>query len=404
MYYAPARGVPLYVIKHPDHIREVLITQADAFEKTHTALESLARVLGQGLLTTDGEVWRRHRRLLGPAFTKKAIESCVGAMADETRVTVSKIKEGRAWDVGHAMTDLTLRIVGRTLLGIDLAKEVEIVGRSMSRLQLSLAMPRAAPAALRWPVDRVTARAAEQLDGVIERVVASRHAESTRRSDLLQMLLDAVDPEEGSVQLSPREIRDELVTFLLAGHETTSNTLTWALTLLARAPEVERALVREVDEVLGGREVTSADVEHLALTDRVVREAMRLYPPAFVVARRAAREATIGEFSIPRGSEVVIWIYFTHRDPRFFPDPLAFKPERFAPEEEERRPKQAYVPFGAGPRACIGRAFAQVEATVALASLYQRFTFRHEGPPPKARPRITLSPSRDLRLTPVARR
>ncbi|NUP06067.1 MAG: cytochrome P450 [Polyangiaceae bacterium] len=399
IYYAPSNGVGLYVLKHPDHIRDVLITQSDAFEKTHTAFESLSTVLGQGLLTTDGEVWRRHRRLLGPAFTKRAIEACVDRMVAETETTLGRMRIGAQWDVGAEMIDLTLRIVGRTLLGIDLASEVDTVGRSMRTFQMSLAVPRSTPKALKWPVDRTNVKALAALDGVIDRVIAARRASSIKHNDLLQMLLDAVDPEDASVRLSSREIRDELVTFLLAGHETTSNTLSWALSLIARSPEVERKLRQELDNVLGSRLPTAADVDKLVYTDRIVKEAMRLYPPAYVLARRAGRDATIGPYSVSHGSEVVIWTYFTHRDPRFYPEPTAFRPDRFAPEAEERRPKQSYLPFGAGPRACIGRAFASVEAVVALASLYQRFSFRHEERElPKARPRITLSPSSKLRL------
>lgn len=405
IYYAPSNGVGLYVLKHPDHIREVLVTQADAFEKTHTAFESLSTILGQGLLTTDGEVWRRHRRLLGPAFTKKAVESCVDAMVAETETMLGRMRVGQIWDVGAEMTDLTLRIVGRTLLGIDLASEVATVGRSMKTLQTSLAVPRSMPKALKWPIERSNAIAIASLDGVIDRVIETRRSSPTKRNDLLQMLLDAVDPEDTSVRLSAREIRDELVTFLLAGHETTSNTLTWALYLLSRAPEVEKLLVHEIQSVLGARLPRAQDVEKLVYTDQVVKEAMRLYPPAYVLARRAGRDATIGNYQVPRGSEVVIWTYFTHRDPRFFPEPEAFRPERFAADQEGTRPRHAYLPFGAGPRACIGRSFASVEAVVALATILQRFSFRYSAKEPvKARPRITLSPADTLRLTVVPRR
>lgn len=402
IYYAPSGGVGLYVIRHPDHVREVLVTRADAFEKTHSALESLSSVLGQGLLTTDGDVWRKHRRLLSPAFAKRAIESCVDRMVSEVDITLDRIRTNDPWDVAAEMTDLTLRIVGKTLLGIDLASEVATVGNSMRAFQTSLAVPRSAPAALKWPFDRKTSKALSDLDGVIERVIAHRRSSKDKGNDLLQMLLDAVDPEDASVRLSPKEIRDELVTFLLAGHETTSNTLAWALYALSQSPQAERALRAEVTAVLGNRRLASADVDRLVYTDKVIKETMRLYPPAYVLARRAAQDTTIGEYTIPAGSEVVIWLYFTQRDERFYPDPERFDPERFTAEEEARRPKQAYLPFGAGPRACIGRAFAGVEATVALAMMYRHYRFLYEGKrPPRARPRITLSPEKGLRLTPI---
>lgn len=404
VYYAPSNDVGLYVIRHPDHIRDVLVTQADAFEKTHTALESLSNVLGQGLLTTDGDVWRRHRRLLSPAFAKRAVDSCIPAMGAESRLTVDRIRPGMSFDVSREMIDLTLRIVGKTLLGIDLASEVQTVGKSMSTFQTSLAVPRSVPKALKWPVDRTTSKALEKLDGVIDRVIEHRRSSGQKKNDLLQMLLDAVDPEDASVRLSPKEIRDELVTFLLAGHETTSNTLTWAMYLLSTAPEVERELVKEIDAVAGGGPIDSSHIDRLVYTEQVVKEAMRLYPPAYVLARRAGRDATIGSWKVAKGSEVVVWIYFTHRDPRFYEEPLAFRPSRFTPEEEAKRPKQSYLPFGAGPRACIGRSFATVEAVVALATLYQRYVYRYEGAkPPKARPRITLSPENGMALRAIAR-
>ena len=394
IYYAPSGGVGLYVIRHPDHIRDVLVTGADAFEKTHTALESLSDVLGQGLLTSDGDVWRRHRRLLGPAFSKSAVESCVDAMVAETRLSIDRLRLEDRCDVAQEMTDLTLRIVGKTLLGIDLASEVDAVARSMRVFQTLLAIPRSIPKPITWPMRQAQARALASLDGVIGRVVAHRQSSPAKHGDLLQLLLDATDPEDASVRLSAREIRDELVTFLLAGHETTSNALTWALYLVSRAPDVERRLVEEIGRVLGGGPPTAANVGQLVYTERVVKEAMRMYPPAYLLARRAGRDATIGDFSVPRGSEVVVWTYFTHHDPRFYPEPFEFRPDRFTPEEEAKRPKQAYLPFGAGPRACIGRSFAMVEATAVLASLYQRLSFRYEAPrPPKPQPRITLSPA-----------
>lgn len=404
IYHAPSGGVGLYVVKDPDHVRDVLVTRSDDFEKTHTAFESLSEVLGQGLLTSDGDVWRRHRRLLGPAFGKKAIEGYVSGMVREAEGSVARLKDGERRDMAAEMTDLTLRIVGRTLLGIDVSREVGRVARAMSTFQTSLALPRSFPALVRRPLAVRSQRARADLDALILRVIEERRASGKATPDLLQMLLDATDPENPGDRLSSKEIQDELVTFLLAGHETTSNTLAWALHLVSRHPEVERALTEELDRVLGGRLPGPEDIDKLGLADRIIKESMRLYPPAYVLARRAARETRIGQYTVPRGSEVVVWIYFTHRDPRYFPDPEAFKPERFEEAEEARRPRQAYVPFGAGPRACIGRAFAQIEATVLLACLYQRFVFRPaDGKPVKARPRITLSPAGGLPMIPRLR-
>ena len=403
VYFAPAKGVGLYVVRHPAQLREVLITHADAYAKSHSALESLSVLLGDGLLTSDGEVWRRHRRILNPAFSRQAISAAVPRMVAETERTAARFRGGQSFDATVEMTDLTLRIVGHALLGIDLEDEVRLVGRSMTTLQTALAVPRSLPAVARWPVEQVVHRAVADLDRVIERVVHNRRSKPSAQVDLLQMLLDATDPENKDVHLSAREVRDELVTFLLAGHETTSNTLAWALYLLAKHPEVMRACQAEVDAVLAERTCKSEDLARLTLVEQVIKETMRLYPPAYVLARRAISDTTIGDYAVAAGSEVVLWIYFTHRDERWFPNAAQFDPTRFSKESEETRPKLAYLPFGAGGRACIGKVFASVEASVALATLLQRHSFELRGADkvtPKAR--ITLTPQ-NLRLWAVPR-
>lgn len=401
IYYAPSGGVGLYVLKDPDHVRDVLITKADDFAKQHSAFEALSEVLGQGLLTTDGDVWKRHRRLLAPAFSKKAIEGYTDGMVRETETTLNRLRDGKPVDIANEMTDLTLRIVGRTLMGIDVSRDVGRIAGAMSSFQTALAIPRGLPRLVRGPIQERSRRARAELDAMILRVIEERRDSEVRGSDLLQMLLDSSDPENPSDKLSFKEIQDELVTFLLAGHETTSNTLTWALYLLSQHPDVERALRQELSSVLGTRLPTGSDVDQLRLASQIIKEAMRLYPPAYALARRAVRDTQIGPYNVPRRSEVVIWIYFTHRDARYFPEPEQFRPERFEPEAEASRPRHAYLPFGLGPRACIGRSFAQVEATILLASLLQRFTFRYDAKkPPRMRARITLTPAGGLVLVP----
>jgi cytochrome P450 len=403
VYCAPSAGVPLFVVRHPEQVREVLVTKADAFAKSHSALESMSELLGEGLLTTDGELWRRHRRILNPAFSRQAIAAAVPRMVKESRRTAEALTIGRPFDVTASMTDLTLRIVGHSLLGIDLHDEVVLVGKAMDVLQTTLAVPRSLPLPLRWPVDRVVDRAIRNLDGVIERVIAHRQRHPKTDRDLLQMLLDATDPENHDVHLSAREVRDELVTFLLAGHETTSNTLAWALYLLARYPEILREAQREVNLVLGGRDPTSDDLEKLHLLDAILKETMRLYPPAYVLARRAVADTSIGPWPVPRGSEVVVWIYFTHRDARFFREPARFDPSRFSEKDAEARTKLAYLPFGAGARACIGKVFATVEAKVALATILARCGVELRGRDRvAAKARITLTP-KNLTLWPTPR-
>jgi cytochrome P450 len=405
IYYAPSRGVGLYVVRRPEHVREVLVTQADAFAKGHSGLRVIARALGEGLLTSDGEVWRRHRRLANPAFAKKAIAGYVAAMTREAVATRAALVEGRERDLAADMTALTLRVVGRTLFGTDVAADVDAIARSMRVFRTTLAAPPGLPRPIKRLVERRTAAATQRLDDIVARLFAARRAAPADPPDLAQMLLDATDPDEAGARLSEREVRDELVTFLLAGHETTSNALAWALYLLSRSPEAEARLCAEVDAVLAGRPPEADDLEKLAYTEQVLKEAMRLYPPAFAIPRSVVRDVRLGGYDVPAGSEVIAWVYFTHRDPSVFPDPEAFRPERFEPEAEARLPRGAYLPFGAGPRVCIGRAFAMAEAVAALACLYQTHTFEYAGArPPRLASGITLSPGGGVKMRPRRRR
>lgn len=393
LYYAPSGGVGLYVVRRPEHVREVLVTQADAYAKTHTAMESLSGVLGNGLLTSDGEVWRRHRRLANPAFAKKAVEGYVAPMIEASVVTAASFREGERVDVAAKMTDLTLRVVGRTLFGTDVAGDVAKIGDAMRAIQNFLVAPRALPGFIGDIARRKVDAAQRDLDELVGRLLAARRAKRADPPDLVQMLVDAVDPDETGARLSEKDVRDEILTFLLAGHDTTSNTLAWAFWLLTQNPGVEARLRTELREVLGGRTPTAADLDRLVFTEAVIKETLRLYPAAPAVARRAVRDATVGGYTVPAGSEVMVWIYFTHRDRRAFPDPEAFRPERFVGAAEAAIPRGAWVPFGAGPRACIGRTFAMAEAVIALATILQKWTFEYVGKrPPDPKPRITLFP------------
>jgi cytochrome P450 len=253
------------------------------------------------------------------------------------------------------------------------------------------------PPPVRAPLDRYVEGAVADLHAILDRAIALRRGQRREPPDLMQMLLDASDPEEPGGKLSDREVKDELVTFLLAGHETTSNTLAWALYLLSQSPDAERRLQAEAGAL--GDVPSAADIDRLPFTEQVVKEAMRLYPPAYVLARRAAAATILGDYDVAAGTEVVAWIYYTHRDARVFPAPDLFRPERFEAEAEAALPRGAFIPFGAGPRACIGKAFALAEATVALATLYQRRRFDYVGKkPPKPTARITLSPSGGLKM------
>lgn len=410
LYYSPTSDGGLFVLKHPDHVREVLATRASSFSKEHTAFTMLQRVLGEGLLTTDGETWTRQRRMVQPAFAPSRMAGYAQIMTEESR------RMSAAWsaapgtrDLTDEMTSLTLRIVGRTLFGHDVPeRDIRAVGRAMDAFQRSLSSPDILPAWLPTPGRRELERSLKELDAIVHGLIEARLADpapAVPRTDLLEMLVTAVDVEGRGGKLSVKEVRDQLVTLFLAGHETTSNALTWTFACLAKNPECERKLHDELDTVLAGRAPEPADLERLPYTEQVVSEAMRLYPPIYVIARRASEDTEIGGYPVPRGAEVIIWVYLAHRDPRFFPDPEAFRPERFTKEQVAALPRHAYLPFGGGPRACIGKTFAMMEARLILATLAQRHRVAlAPGQSLAPKPRITLTPKRGMkvRITPRA--
>jgi cytochrome P450 len=293
--------------------------------------------------------------------------------------------------------------VSRTLFGHDVANDTDDVARAMATFQSSAARPDILPGWVPTPHRRKVRHAIAALDrimyGMIERRRAQPSSANLARTDLLQMLVSAVDEEGDGGHMSEREVRDQLVTLFLAGHETTSHALTWTWYLLAKNPEVSAKLHAEVDTVLGGRAATYEDLPKLKYTAQVLEEAMRLYPPAYLVGRMAHEDTEIGGYPVRAGSEVIVWIYMTHHDARWFPRPEAFEPERFSEENAAKIPKFAYVPFGAGPRACIGKSFAMLEGQLILATLAQGFTLAvHEGQRVAIHPRITLSPKHGMRM------
>jgi cytochrome P450 len=308
---------------------------------------------------------------------------------------------------------LTLRTVSRALFGHDVsAGQVEVVGRAMRLFQDGLVRTDLLPAWVPSPQRSRLREALAALDAMTYEVIARRRAPGARPAraggapDLLQMLVDAVDEEGDGGRMTEKELRDQLVTLFLAGHETTSHALSWALYCLSQNPAAEQALHEEVDAVLGaeGRDPTYEDLERMPWGEQVISEAMRLYPPVYSIARAAHEDTEIGGYPVRAGSEVMLWVYMTHHDPRFFPEPEAFRPERFTAEEEAKRPRLAYLPFGAGPRACIGKVFAMIEARLLLATIVRRWRLElapgHRVAP---RTRITLVPSHGMRMRIVRR-
>lgn len=402
-YHVSSEDQPgLFVFRAAEDVHEVLVAKAKSFTKGHSAFRDLQEVLGEsGLLTTDGDAWRRHRRIVQPAFSPRQLERYADVMVQEAADEATSWTHGKPMDVAHAMNELTLRIVARTLFGHDASGDAGAIRGALRTLQQGLATQLPIPAKID-PFRARRQKAVGVLDALIARMIDARRRSDDGGDDLLGRLLAARDPEGGAA-LSDREIRDHLVTFFLAGHETTSNALAWTFHLLGRHPGQRERLERHVDEVLQGRAATAADVPKLDFATQVFDEAMRLFPPVFVLARRAAEDVTIGGYDVPAGSELVLWIWHTHRDPKHFPRPEVFDPDRFTPAAKAQRAKGAYLPFGLGPRMCIGKVFATMEGTLLLATLVQRWRLHPEGRAPKLYPRVTLSPKGGLRMRPRKR-
>ncbi|MCG8669440.1 MAG: cytochrome P450 [Pseudomonadales bacterium] len=402
IYCARSDEGALFVLRHPEHIQEVLLKRADDFSKTHTAFDSLTQVLGDALLTSDGDNWKRQRRLVQPAFVRKRMAEYAEMMTAETQQLISRWQPNQEIDMGLEMVDLTLRIVCSTLFSYQVSNETDQVAKAMQIFNGAMATPNVLPDWVPSIGRRKVTQALELLDGIIYDMINERRQTAdtdSQPNDLLQRLVTAVDAEGNGDQLSAKEIRDQLMTLFLAGHETTSHALTWCWYLLAKNPDVEVKLHEELDRVLEGRAPTYEDLASLPYTEQVIKETMRLYPPAYVLPRRARCDTEVGGYKVPAGSELVIWLYMTHHDKRWYPNPEQFKPERFTPEAVAELPKLAFMPFGAGPRTCIGAEFAMVEARLILAALAQAYRpqlISQKVVQPK--PRITLAPKSSVKM------
>lgn len=368
--------VPAYFLYHPDDIEYVLSTNAKNFVKAMSLRSNFfQRLVGNGLLTSEGETWKRQRRLAQPAFHRQRISSYARVMVDFTQRMMSTWREGEVRDIHRDMMRHTLEIVVRTLFNADVSQESDKVGRVLA----AIVQPFASQATIKWildnrlptPTHRRFHREARQIDDIVYRIIAERRASGLDQGDLLSMLLQAHD-EDGS-QMTDQQLRDEVMTLFLAGHETTALTLSWIWYLLAQNPQAEQKFHAELDEVLGSRLPTMEDLPRLKYVDTIAREAMRLYPPAYGVGREAIEECEIGGYHVPRKTQVFMFQWTTQRDPRFFDEPDRFIPERWNDDFIERLPKYAYFPFGGGPRFCIGSSFALMEIALVLATIGQQF-------------------------------
>ncbi len=389
----------VYLLSHPDYVRDVLVTNNARFKKGR-ALQRAKRLLGEGLLTSEGEFHRRQRRLAQPAFHRQRVAAYGRVMVEYAERASARWRDGEELDISEEMMRLTLAAVGKTLFDAEVESDADEVGSALTEVMnlfgyLMLPFSELLEK-LPLPPRRRFLRARARLDAVIYRIIEERRREGRDRGDLLSTLLDAVDEEGDRTGMTNEQLRDEVMTIFLAGHETTANALTWAWYLLAQNPEAEARLHAELDEVLaGGRAPEPEDVPALPYTEMVVAETMRLYPPAWALGRLALEDHEVGGYLIPRGSLVLVSQYVVQRDPRFWPDPERFDPERWTPEAKGARPQFAYFPFGGGPRRCVGEGFAWTEAVLMLAALARRWRARVvPGRAVETQPRITLRPGK----------
>lgn len=371
-------NLSVYQIYNPEDIEYVLVTNHRNFIKDRVARQKLFRLLlGNGLLTSDGDFWIRQRRLAQPAFHRDRIAGYGEVMVAYTERMLDGWRERETRDVHQEMMRLTLQIVAKTLFDTDVAGEAEEVGRTlevtMDRFSSQGSMLRMLDNYLPTPGRRRFEKAVEKLDKIIYDIISRRRESGKDAGNLLSMLLAAQD-EDGS-RMNDRQLRDEAMTLFLAGHETTALALSWTWYLLANNKEVAEKLFDEIQAVLGDRKAEMSDLPRLSYTEMVVKESLRLYPPAWGFGRQAVDDCEIGGYFVPAGTQVFINPWTTHRDSRFFEDPLAFRPERWAGDLEKQLPRFAYMPFGGGPRLCIGNAFARMEAALILATIAQRFRF-----------------------------
>ncbi|MFH5797835.1 cytochrome P450 [Haladaptatus sp. CMAA 1911] len=390
---------PMYQLNHPDYIEQVLVQNNQNYIKGEGFQHILGPVLGQGILNSEGAVWRRNRHLIQPAFHPEEIQRYSTMMTDFTEEELDTWEDGETRLVHEDMMEVTLKIVARALFGVDIDDEVDTIGTALSEFMMgtenlaNFILPPGVPTPSRMRIKD----AREKLDGVVYRMIRERRNDADGEG-VISTLLSATD-EHGN-HMSDEQIRDEVVTLLLAGHETTALSLTLTMYALAQYPEVEEKLVAELDEVLDGETPTMDDLSDLTYTERVVKESMRLYPPVPGIVREATKPDIIGGYEIPAGATVQMNQWVVHRDPRWYDDPRAFRPERWTDKFEKSLPKLAYFPFAAGPRRCIGDRFAMLEARLLLATIYQQY---HIELTPEAEldlmATITARPKKEIPMT-----
>ena len=363
-------------VNHPDLIEEVLVGHPRLYYKGRV-LRANRHVFGEGLLTSEGDFWLRQRRLVQPAFHRARIVAYAGTMVEYAQRIMESWRSGEERDVHQEMMRLTLQIVAKTLFNADVGRDAQDVGKSLELLlelgadfRRTLFVPHWVPTPTNLRIKREIAF----IESILYRIISGRRASGHDAGDLLSMLLHAQD-EDGS-RMTDKQLRDETITLFLAGHETTASSLSWTWRLLAQNPSAEAKLHAELDEVLAGRAPSMDDLARLPYTANVITESMRLYPPAWGLARIVVEDHELGGYPVKKGMGVAMAQWVVHRDPRWYDTPEEFRPERWEGDFAKRIPRFAYFPFGGGPRQCIGNSFALMEATLILATIAQQYRLR----------------------------
>jgi cytochrome P450 len=371
-----------YLLNHPAAVKHILQSHHLHYSKDVYALTFLKALLGEGLLTSEGASWLRQRRLMQPAFHRKRLSALSTVMTDATCTMLESwqgiAQRGEVLDISQEMMRLTLRNVGLALLSRDLSNEMDRLGQAFAAyrtLLMQYLYTPFPPLGVPTPRNRRLQATIRELDTIIEGILAERRKQNIDTGDLLSILLQTRDEETGE-GMTDRQVRDEVMTLLLAGHETTATALTWTWYLLSQHPLIEDRLHAELDQVLSGQPPSVEHLPRLPYTRMILEETLRLYPPTFSLSRRALVDDEIGGYALPAKSTILLCPYTTHRHPAFWEDPDEFKPERFLPERAAGRPHFAYFPFGGGPRQCIGNQFALMEAQLILATVAQRYRLR----------------------------
>lgn len=394
-----AFGQTRLLVNHPDLIEQVLVVQQHKFHKSALSKVATGRLLGNGLLNSEGDFWRRQRRLAQPAFQKTRVNEYAATMVEHALAYTAQWRDGEVRDIADEMSRLTCGIAVKTLFGIDLGAEADRVGENLTnlmRFQINrIRSPLRIPENFPTPANRRANAAFQYLDSLVYRMIEERRARGAGGNDLLSRLISAMD--EDGTQMTPRQLRDEIMTLFLAGHETTALTLSWTWYLLSQNPAADARLQEELRGVLGGRAPSVADLERLPYLHAVINEVLRLYPPAYIMARTSIAPSSIGGYDFPVGSTILISQWVMHRDARYYDEPDAFRPERWLDGLADRLPAGAYFPFGDGPRRCIGQGFALLESALVIASLAQRFRFELvPGTTVVPEPLVTLRPKNGI--------